>query len=161
MYGSLWVVLPVAGLHLIECWLLSEFKYVLIFFTNPWKVAWVTENLCGFCKQKRTNTTESPSHKPIKTALKRVTPKEKQNSCRRNFEFIALRIYDAGVSVSGQLVGSVFVWALLWSHTPKYRIEKMSRRIWHLTCDYSTISSLIFGKNFLFKIQLFSVISCP
>ena len=101
------------------------------------------------------------SRRPIKTALKRGTPKEKQNSCKRKFEFIALGIYDAGVSVSGQLVGSVFVWALLWSHTPKYRIEKMSRRIWHLTCDYSTISSLIFGKNFLFKIQLFSVISCP
>ena len=56
------------------------------------------------------------SRRPIKTALKRVTPKGKQNSCLGKFEFTVLGIYDAGVSVSGQLVGSVFVWALLWSH---------------------------------------------
>ena len=32
-YGSFFGV-PVAGLHLIEYWLLSEFKYVLIFFSK-------------------------------------------------------------------------------------------------------------------------------
>ena len=49
------------------------------------------------------------SRRPIKTALKRVTPKGKQNSYKGKFEFTVLGIYDAGVSVSGQLVGSVFV----------------------------------------------------
>ena len=49
------------------------------------------------------------SYYPIKTALKRVTSKQKLSSREEKFEFTALGVFDAGVSVSGQLVGSVFV----------------------------------------------------